>query len=69
MRGLIQAALLLSALYGIGCGVKGDPLPPEKPTEIGRGKPTYRRAAERINLAPQTPVEEEPQEEQDEADY
>ncbi len=31
-----------------GCGVKGDPLPPEKPTELGRGRPTYRRASEEI---------------------
>ena len=33
-----------------GCGVKGDPLPPEKPTELGRGRPTYRRASEEITI-------------------
>ena len=32
------------------CGVKGDPLPPEKPPELGRGRPTYRRATEGIPL-------------------
>lgn len=25
-----------------GCGVKGKPLPPEKPREIGIGKPQYK---------------------------
>jgi len=28
------------------CGVKGDPLPPEKPADIGRGRPTFKRATE-----------------------
>ncbi len=28
------------------CGVKGKPLPPLEPAEIGRGVPTYKRAAE-----------------------
>lgn len=30
----------------VGCGVKGDPLPPERPAEIGRGRPTFKRATE-----------------------
>lgn len=34
----------------VGCGVKGDPLPPEKPTPLGRGRPTYKRATEEIKL-------------------
>lgn len=29
-----------------GCGVKGDPLPPLTPTELGRGQPTYKSATE-----------------------
>lgn len=33
-----------------GCGVKGDPLPPEKPVEIGRGRPTYKRAVEDLKV-------------------
>ena len=36
-----------------GCGVKGDPLPPEKAAEMGRGRPTYRRATERVRVIPQ----------------
>lgn len=42
----------------IRCGVKGDPVPPDKPTEIGRGRPTYRRATEGIRVK-QTPVPKE----------
>lgn len=33
-----------------GCGVKGDPLPPERPAELGRGRPTYRRATEDLPI-------------------
>lgn len=33
-----------------GCGVKGDPLPPERPVEIGRGRPTYKRASEGLHV-------------------
>lgn len=40
--------LVLSALSG--CGVKGDPLPPEKPVEVGRGRPTYKRATEGLRV-------------------
>lgn len=36
--------LLLSS--GVGCGVKGKPLPPLEPAQIGRGAPTYKRTAE-----------------------
>jgi hypothetical protein len=32
------------------CGVKGDPLPPEKPVELGRGRPNYRRATQGLNI-------------------
>jgi hypothetical protein len=37
-------------LWITGCGVKGDPLPPEKPTELGRGRPTYKRAIKGIAI-------------------
>lgn len=33
-----------------GCGVKGDPLPPERPVEMGRGKPTYKRAFRNLQI-------------------
>lgn len=42
--------LFFSAIFLSACGVKGDPLPPEKPTSLGRGRPTYRRATEGIKL-------------------
>lgn len=44
---------LLIGILALGlsaCGVKGDPLPPEKPAELGRGRPTYRRATEGIAI-------------------
>jgi hypothetical protein len=31
-----------------GCGVRGDPVPPGTPVEIGRGKPSYKRATEEL---------------------
>ena len=37
--------LILSSTF-LSCGVKGKPLPPLEPVEIGRGAPTYKRAAE-----------------------
>jgi len=43
----------LLTLFVLNCGVKGDPLPPERPAELGRGRPTYRRAAERVKVIPQ----------------
>lgn len=34
---------LAVALFNVGCGVKGDPVPPESPEEIGRGRPNLER--------------------------
>ena len=46
-----RAILILGlSVFVAGCGVKGDPLPPEKPTPLGRGRPTYKRATEGIKL-------------------
>lgn len=44
--------VILAGAIGVlcGCGVKGDPLPPEKPLEIGRGRPTYKKATEGIRI-------------------
>jgi hypothetical protein len=43
-------ALIASLAVLSACGVKGDPLPPEKPMEIGRGRPTYKKATEGIRI-------------------
>lgn len=43
----------------IGCGVKGDPLPPERPPELGRGKPSYIRATEGIIYPELPPINRE----------
>ena len=53
MKMKFNAVVILAALniYSlVGCGVKGDPLPPEKPAELGRGQPTYKKAAEQIEV-------------------
>lgn len=58
-RKLLRSSFALLILISlIRCGVKGDPVPPDKPTEIGRGRPTYRRATEGIHVK-QTPVPDE----------
>lgn len=42
---VVAICLLLQA-----CGVKGDPLPPEKAPRLGRGYPTYSQAADAIDV-------------------
>ena len=32
-----------------GCGVKGDPVAPATPAEMGRGRPVYRSEDESVN--------------------
>ena len=49
-KSLINSILLIITLFNISCGVKGDPLPPEKPPLLGRGKPTYKEATEEFSL-------------------
>lgn len=66
-RTLLRFSLLLQIVFTLlACGVKGDPLPPEKPIDIGRGRPTYKRATEglRVKEKRSPPVREE--EEKDE---
>lgn len=40
------AMVAVAATFAVACGVKGKPLPPLEPASIGRGAPTYKRAAE-----------------------
>lgn len=56
MAGLVMFCLWISA-----CGVKGDPLPPLKPVELGRGQPSYKKASEKIQLE-KFPADEEEEE-------
>lgn len=58
----IVSALAAMLFFLIGCGVKGDPVPPDKPPELGRGQPTYRKATEKIKLKKYTPADEEKEE-------
>ena len=60
--------LMLSYLLILGCGVKGDPLPPEVPAELGRGRPNYRRATEGIKLENPEILEETESEDEDPED-
>jgi hypothetical protein len=43
------------ALEIAGCGVRGDPIPPGTPAELGRGKPSYKRASEDLAFPVSTP--------------
>lgn len=42
----ISTSFIIPLLFAAGCGVKGKPLPPLQPAEIGRGHPTYKGTAE-----------------------
>jgi hypothetical protein len=55
IRLVLFVCLCVAAL---GCGVKGDPLPPEGAPNIGRGHPTYRKAVERFDVRTE-PLEDE----------
>lgn len=43
--------VILGMLLVTGCGVKGKPMPPLEPVELGRGTPTYKRTAEQAKPA------------------
>lgn len=53
--------IVLSLIFVItlGCGVKGKPLPPETPREIGIGKPQYKGVDE--EMKPQQTKKEDSQ--------
>ena len=46
-------------LFLMACGVKGKPLPPENPREIGIGKPQYKGVDEELK---KTKPKKEPEE-------
>jgi hypothetical protein len=64
MKFKVNKSILLAALLvGSGCGVKGDPLPPEQVPRLGRGYPTYTKASEQIQpKKTRAPEENEDQE-------
>jgi hypothetical protein len=64
---LVKVKILIVALWISGCGVKGDPLPPDRPPDLGRGRPTYKRAAEslKIEKSPRVKDEDEDEDEDD----
>lgn len=66
---LLKKILTGSAcFYMLGCGVKGDPVPPTKPPELGRGQPTYRKATEKIQLQKISPADDQEKEEKEPED-
>jgi hypothetical protein len=48
MSSFVLLAIMTFVL--MGCGIKGDPKPPGVPVEIGRGKPTYRKAMKKVKV-------------------
>lgn len=62
----LKCSLVIFLFWLNACGVKGDPIPPDRPTEIGRGRPTYKRATEGIRIQRSTPTTAEDEEEKDE---
>ena len=59
MKTSVKIIFVLSAIFCAACGVKGRPLPPEKPAELGRGKPTFTRSSEDFRFRNIPPVETE----------
>lgn len=45
---------IIVVIAAIGCGVKGDPVPPEKAPELGRGQPSYQKATRGIRVRPES---------------
>lgn len=69
-RRTLDFAVLLVALSAAACGVKGDPLPPERPVDLGRGRPTFKRATEglKVERARPSPADQDEDEKSEGAD-
>lgn len=65
---IVNAVIDIFFLFVTGCGVKGDPVPPSQPPELGRGQPTYRKATEKIQLQKYSPAEDQEKEEKEPED-
>lgn len=52
----IAIVITIALLGNISCGVRGDPVPPKIPVELGRGQPTYRGATEDLAFPTVPPV-------------
>ena len=53
---LIQFIILGVFLAQVSCGVRGDPVPPQDPVELGRGQPTYKKATKDLAFPDVPPV-------------
>ena len=52
LKKLLKSSSAFVVLSTIGCGVKGDPMPPERPPELGRGRTTYKQVTEKLKIKP-----------------
>lgn len=56
--------LVVGSLILFACGVRGRPQPPLVPADLGRGKPTFKRATEEFAFpnitSPNAPLEASP---------
>lgn len=48
--------ILAATVLCVACGVKGDPVPPKSPKDLGRGQPTYKGATEELAIPKIPPV-------------
>lgn len=57
MAAIKAGSLMMITLFALSaCGVKGDPVPPGTPAELGRGQPTYKRATEEFAFPDMPPI-------------
>jgi hypothetical protein len=60
------SVLCALGLFLLSCGIKGDPLPPLTPPELGRGQPSFKKASEEINFPDDVELQEDEEGEEDE---